>query len=257
MKTLVRDKVTGDSRVWVHGQTLDEKGRKWRYGRAWLNFGPSERQRVLGVTWKHGGCDKTFGVSLAMRHFDNLISFSLWLPFLFFWSIHYEAECSYLDQDRELSLRVFGGKLWWHLWMPIDEWRRDAPRWRRGSWSPIDMLFGREQYSEVEIATGLIFIPLPERAYPATYKVYAAQWKRPRWPFAKRSTRFDFKMADPIPGPGKGENSWDMGDNATYEVSLHGKSLDEAVKRVRASILRQRAKYGGKHWRPAPAEAQS
>lgn len=250
MKTLVKGKVPGEARVFTHSQTLDEKGRKWRHGRAWLFFGPSERRRVLGVSWRHGGRDKTFGVRLIFRHFDNLFSFSLWLPFLFYWSIHYESGRCYFDLEREISLRIFGGKLWWWLWMPIDEWHRDDPRWRRGSWSPLDTLLGREKYSEVEIAAGTIDIPMPERAYPATYKVYAAQWKRPRWPFAKRSTRFDFKMADPIPEPGKGENSWDMGDNATYEVSLHGKSLDEAVKRVRDSIMRQRSQYGGPNWQP-------
>lgn len=252
MKVLVKGKTPdGDARVFVSSQTLDEKGRKWRTGRAWLFFGPSERRRVLGISWAHGGLLKAFEIALTTRHFDTLIGFSLSVPLLFSWHIWYENGRCYFDQEREISLRIFGGKLWWHLWMPIDEWRRDDPWWRRGVWSPLDTLLGKEKYSEVEIATGMIFIPMPERAYPATHKVYAAQWKRPRWPFPKRSLRFEFTMPDPIPEPGKGENSWDMDDTATFEASLHCKSLDEAVQRIRASILRQREKYGGPNWRPA------
>jgi len=257
VKTLVKGKEPGESRVWVSSQALGHQGRKWRHGRAWLFFGPSERRRVLGVSWAHGGLPKHFGVSLTVRHFDDLIGFSFYVPVLFSWHVWYENGRCYFDQEREISLRIFSGRLWWHLWMPIDEWRSTDPRWRRGSWSPLDTLLGREAYSETEIARGTVEIDMPEGAYPAEFKVYAAQWKRPRWPFAKRSTRFEFKMVDPIPEPGKGENFWDMDDTATFEASLHSTSLDEAVARIRASILRRRERYGGKSWRPAPVEAQS
>lgn len=253
MKTLVKGKIPGESCVWVHSQTLDQKGRTWRHGRAWLHLG----RRVLGIEWNHGHRDKTFAVALAARHFEDLFQVSLRLPFLFSWWLWFEDGACYFDQERELSLRIFGGKLWWSLGMPVDTWHSSDPRWRRGSWSPIDALLGRETYSKTEITRGVITIEMPEGPYPAKYTMYDAEWKRARWPFAKRAHRFDIDMTTPIPEPGKGENSWDMQDSALESITMHCETLEEAIDSARASVLRRRKQYGGPNWKPAAEEGEA
>lgn len=244
MKSLLRDR-----QIWTHSQTLDKHGRWWRHGRAWLNWGV----RKLCVEWSLR-TDSHFGVSFSWKHMDALWSISVEVPLLFWYLSYNNGRCWY-DQERGLSLRWFLSGFHWRVWAPIDSWNRQTPRWRDGSWYPLDTLLGRSRYHEEPIGDGEIHVEMPEGVYVGTYTKYAVRRKRPRWPVVKRQTRFEVRFPDPIPEPGKGENSWDIEDTATYEVSMFADDPAEVASRIRYHIQRVRKWYGGDGWVPSDEEA--
>lgn len=57
-----------------------------------------------------------------------------------------------------------------------------------------------------------------------------------------------------IPVPGKGENSWDCGEDATYAFSCMADSVEDGIASLVRSILVRRRKYGGRNWRHIEAK---
>lgn len=142
---------------------------------------------------------------------------------------------------------------------------RDSKKWGR-SWSCFidEKILGRRKYIEGEKKhyDGLE-IWFPEKIYKLTVDLKVDTWKYSRWPFwplTRTLARADVKVIDPkgIPVPGKGENSWDCGDDATYGIHGCAGSVHEAVEMLRSSVLRSRRKYGsgeGMYKRPADIKA--
>jgi hypothetical protein len=58
-----------------------------------------------------------------------------------------------------------------------------------------------------------------------------------------------------VPTPGKGENSWDCGQDATYGLTCPASTVEEALASLRASVMRDRERYGGKDWKPEAVAA--
>ena len=93
---------------------------------------------------------------------------------------------------------------------------------------------------------------MPEGDYQDDYSIKRSIYKRPRW----RRRVLETMVVDlpvPIPVPGKGENSWDCGDDAIWSVAFNGAntSVEQAMNKVRDGALRDRERYGGKRWVPA------
>jgi hypothetical protein len=160
-----------------------------------------------------------------------------------------------VSQETEISVRWFEGGLWWSLWHPTMEWSSKTPRWRHGHWDPIDSLLGRDAYSSVDIRTEDVVVPMPEHGYAAKVRLFESTWRRPRWPLARRLLRAEIAVEGGIPHPGKGENSWDCGDDATYSLTCQARTAEEAVGHLVASVLRSRTRYGGRDWRPSEVAA--
>ena len=94
-------------------------------------------------------------------------------------------------------------------------------------------------------------VPMPERAYPASVKLFESTWKRPRW-FASRMVRAEVKIEKGIPFPGKGENSYDCGDDALFGLTCKADTVEQAIAETVESALRNRRRYGGSvDWQPA------
>src|SRR5690606_25314615 len=76
--------------------------------------------------------------------------------------------------------------------------------------------------------------------------LYISTWKRPRWPFATRIRRvqIDMDKDEQIPVMGKGENSWDCGEDATYGITVAADTIEAGVAKLVESILRSRRRYG-------------
>jgi hypothetical protein len=55
---------------------------------------------------------------------------------------------------------------------------------------------------------------------------------------------------DPVPFPGKGENSWDCGEDASYGFGCAAETLEEGIGKFVASKLRDRGRNGGRGWTP-------
>lgn len=157
------------------------------------------------------------------------------------------------DWKRELSARWHNGALWLCLWDNPDESSRDD---RQYCIDPANILFGRRKYSTSPKETHTASLTLPEGTYPLTVSLYTATWKRPRWPRAVSIQRADIDAGKRgIPTPGKGENAWDCDDDATFGMTCPATSVEEAVEMLRASILRDRERYGGPGWRSDSQEA--
>lgn len=158
-------------------------------------------------------------------------------------------------QETEIDLRWHDGSLWWSLWHPTMEWSSRTPKWRHGSFSPADWLLGKPVYTRRDLSTEAVEVPMPERLYGATVQLYEATWRRPRWPFAVRNRLATIEVPGGIPQPGKGENSWDCGEDATYSLSCEARTPAQAVGRMVATVLTSRRNYGGRNWRPEGARA--
>lgn len=108
-----------------------------------------------------------------------------------------------------------------------------------------DLLLGRAKHTLKILDEGEAMIDMPEGGYPTTYKIEARTWKRPRWPFSTKRTNIYFEIPIGIPHEGKGENSWDMGMNATFGIGTEWKGdLHNAVRKIAIRCLEQRQKYG-------------
>jgi hypothetical protein len=158
-------------------------------------------------------------------------------------------------EEREVSLRVFDRALWWNLWCETNCWPpRGVPRWRAGSWHPLDTLLGRAAYSNAEIATHDILLPMPEGCYAAKATFERSTWKRPRWFARVRDfTKVDIGARVGIPHGGKGENSWDCGIDGLCAYSTEGHDLDAAIGDGVARSLRYRQRRDGSRWAKYPA----
>lgn len=223
----------------------------WLQGRAWL--WPSEG-KVLGIAWNiptrffHAevelGGDYTehdLNVSFACR------AFAVWF--------HTEGLLPRWKgaghNGRIIGLSIHDTAVWVSLWEDPWEWRSSDPWWYSFSIHPLDILLGKQQYSLLALGEHRTTVRLPEGDYPARVEVFVSVWKRPRWQWwPKVVVRCQVQPDTPIPIPGKGENSWDQDDDALHEMTCAANDVEEAARRVAASVLESRERYGGKGWLP-------
>lgn len=262
---------SGEPVVWTHWQNLNErrngdvKGPGWRHGRAWMNVGhrtqfgcewvlPSERFSV-GIVVSEDS-ENTITVALCVPPASLFLSLESW-P-LGRWIGRMAKRYSLLTKDdwswlnRGLSLRIFDWAVWWNLWRNPHHGRQNDPR--QSSWHP----FGHpgEQLGKArEVERREVKVTMPEKTYRAmaTREVLVTRGT-PRWPFARpwvSRVNLDFAPYGPVPVPGKGENSWDCGEDATYASSQGADTIEEAIADFQRSTARLRERRGGKNWRPA------
>lgn len=203
------------------------------------------------------------------------VSVHLSLPFLDLWLV-WDGHGEWLTQRLALGAEVETGVRCYHidgrLVVRYDLWVDDSassfgrPRsagWRSGYLQPgqrlANVLLGKVVHSETEHARVGAVIPMPEGGYPATVALSRAQWKRPRW-FALVRYRTSTEVLDPlrcVPVPGKGENSYDCGDDGIYSSSRSSVGPDAewvaaAVADLAGSAMQSRERYGsGQAWVPA------
>lgn len=148
--------------------------------------------------------------------------------------------------DRTLEVNIHHGAIWWTIWYSDNTWRSTDSKWRRGSWHPIDTLFGNTKHHEEVLEEADVTIPLPEGDYQAHIQLQRRWWTRPRWPFRLHEGRY--ANIDIIGNPpmfaGKGENSWDLDDDAIYGMSTPANTFEEAVDVYRRAVLDNRKRYG-------------
>lgn len=233
---------------WWQNLSDDDQGNPtgpgWRQGRATLRVG----HLVYGAEWKIPTHFLHFAVGAARWDDDLQVSvatklFALWL------SVEGLPHYRWLQEGRRIDLSIHDGSFWWELWACEDE--NDG--WRKGNFDPARFLFGKEHYSKRQLRTEQAEIPMPEASYPATLRWFESTWKRPRWPWARRRVFVELTPETPIPIPGKGENSWDIGDDASMSMTCTARNGAEAVGTYVGSVLERRERHGGKHWRPAVA----
>lgn len=163
---------------------------------------------------------------------------------------------SYSFSGRDFSLAFHDHGVFWSIGADDMGWSSDTPRWRHGAWHPLGH-FMRQGEPEV-LETREVLVPMPERSYKGT-----ARLERTRWGFGKLPRLFDridyhvdLEMApgEQVPVPGKGENSYDCDEDATFSISCPAQTIEDGVGRLVASVLRDRWRRGGARWKPEASQ---
>jgi hypothetical protein len=279
-----------------HWQNLNEKpgkrkGSGLRHGRAWWRLGGSGERDGIGVNWEWSFFSRSAGLRLGFTNHDD-VGVQLWVQIpcfvalyitlhggVFAWltgkvlpwrdvpayTFHgingpYQTKPYRIQDPREISLRFFDWAVWWDIWVDdMQGWhkRGRAPWWRKGNWHPLDTFFGRHKYASRELSTTQAQVAMPEGAYPCTVKLTEDSWKRPRLPWRRRVLRAHMEMHKAVPHPGKGENSWDCGEDATSAMTCCAATVEEAIAKMTESVLNSRRRHGGSvNWRPSESDQQ-
>lgn len=248
-------------RIWWHWQNLNESGRDWLHGRAWLHIGSRARdgRRCVQASWRigrwrglqamltRGGCEEDYTVSLGLGFVDLWLILSGFRP--------YDALPRSWGRDTGLSLNedhlvlMFNcdDSSWSSKTGPAHGWSK--------SWFLKDVFLGRAKYTRGEGEPVAAVVSMPEGDYPCTVMLRTDRWDRPRWPWPHTVRRADVEMERPIPFPGKGENSWDCGEDGMYSQTAPASSVEEAVAKAREYVLGRRLRYGGRNWTPKEGAA--
>lgn len=147
--------------------------------------------------------------------------------------------------------------LHWQIGARRNEWSNTDPKWTHGRINFAELLLGKASCTREAIDSRDVMIPLPEGRYPATVRLERVTWKRERTR-AQVHYSAEVEPACGVPVPGKGENSYDCGDDATYSQSGPSQGpeygsewVTEAVAAISESVLRSRSRYGsGLAWTP-------
>lgn len=244
-------------RVYWHAQNLNEdrqgrvKGSILRHGRGWLHLRPSKAglSRALGLSWQAptrfchikgeiNGDENEISVAFAAGLFALWFHAEGFLPKRL-WSV-----------NRKTGISIHNSTAWFELWSDTSGWSSTDPKWQKFNFNPADFFLGRHVYKTEILRTERVLVPMPEGSYPATVNIEEATWTRPRWPFALRRIGSEITPDKPIPHPGKGENSWDCYDDATYSMSCGAKTATDAAAALATSVLRDRDRHGGAGWLP-------
>lgn len=204
-----------------HQNLTDGRQPLWRHGRAWwgrFHWGWTVFRR------------STLGVELGRGRLSVGLGFA------------------------SLYLRWAGGGVWevsWHnggLWVRTPwerqmEWRSSDPWWKKTIKLPvIDWLLGRDRCTTTKGTPFEVFIPMPEGSYRAMATPETRVWRRRWYVPQKRRDSVWLDIPGGIPCSGKGENSWDCGDDGLWGCG--GDTLELAIGHAVASSLRDRRRYG-------------
>lgn len=158
-------------------------------------------------------------------------------------------------RGREFSIRCHDGIVWiGHPWVRQMEWRSNDPWWKKDITLHVsDWLLGR---SRCEVTKGLpstVYVPLPEGSYRAIATPETFVWRRRFYVPIRRRDSVSLDIEGGIPYSGKGESSWDCGDDGLWGIG--GNTLEEAIGNAVASVLKSRRRHGhdskGTGMRPA------
>lgn len=212
------------------------------------------RARSCGISINFNGCEDA-GLLL---HLAIPFLFDVYLGLTFAWinrrmptKPYRRADGTVVDlpEERECSLRIHSGCLWWGWWKRPDEWRFDDPWWMHGHFDPAKFFLGDTKHWREQEAPVAGTIRLPEGSYNFKGSTYIGVWKRPRW-FAQRQRMYQVNFDPPLPIPGKGTQAWNCDDDCTYSCSGPAESIEAFLQKQTRWTLERRDQYGGKEWAP-------
>ena len=220
---------------WMHGSKKDFKKelRWWWYcGRACFHLQLSRPKFHMG-----------FGIDTDHEHHIHGDLMGI------YWHLEWWALAKRLPRcSHSFKFYWYHGGLWFQLWGHDWESGRDDPWWRQTHHLDFaDLILGKEHYSkrDTEVIDDVV-IPMPERNYRARVTFTETTRKRARW-FTTVSRWSEVSLdSDAPPFPGKGENSWDCGDDGIYGMSVKGHSLAKAIGGYVERVMEYREKRSGR-----------
>lgn len=248
----------------------DSKGRKWKTGRihVWIKATPdSERSAHIGFEWLHlSKTLKRLGLKVSTTG-EELLDFHYGLGPLaqHWWKFDLDGKRIPLKVRFEFEIGATG--MSWCFGPNDHSWERNASlkeRLRRNNlkWWKVDR-YSPSESEKVESEVGAT-VYMPEGEYPVTVKLVRRQivWRVGPYKWHRRSKkrlvfdlpgkRFewfgDLEAPNGIPFPGKGENSWDCGQDGLYglyqRVKNRGAWVEEMTTSATQSVLSSRRRYG-------------
>jgi len=227
-----------------------------RHGRAWLR----SVGNGVGVEWHL--FSRSCHVSATFSSIgDEAITVTLAMPFLF--AIYLSVDRAgwvkwlpgvryvsgdYDSGEREIRIAIHNNTLFWLLWQNGMGMRSTS--WRDGGFRIDDFFLGRSKYTESARQRHETVLAMPEGSYPVTVELFTSTWKRPRWPWPMSIQRANVTVGGGVPVPGKGDNEWDMDDDAIFEGMYAATTVEEALAVLKESALRDRQRNAGEGWIP-------
>lgn len=176
----------------------------------------------------------------------------------------------YYPCDREIRLTLIDFHLLvFSCWLDPNSWHRKDNGWRQWSINFQRLIQGKHNCEFINIETKQMLLPFYEGNYNVEVikKMRIDSWQR--W-FTRMSISFEVKCGYynndnkwidvPIPHEGKGENSWDCGEDATWSSSFPAtfrrnkkfamKTCEDAALYFWQCMMETRIRYGGSHWMP-------
>lgn len=234
----------------MHWQNLKKEDRTKHlvHGRAWIG--------EFNIEWSIP--TRFWHIHLNLNHYDEAaIGLSIALGLF---SFHIETRNRWLfnqlqkitkrkDQTytngRIIGISYHARTFWFSLWDDPMESRGVDPWWWKFNFNWEDFFLGKAKHNLEILQEGEAKIDMPEGSYDATYKVEHRTWKRPLWPFKTQRTAIYFDIPVGIPHEGKGENSWDMGMDATFGTGTEWEgNVYAATKIIALDALKDRQRHG-------------
>jgi hypothetical protein len=210
------------------------------------------------VTVRVGGEDAQIGVCLILPVLA-LLSVSVSVPqrWLSWWMVEdrvFGAKFGYVGSIARLYL---GYAQWAEECGMTDYYRQQRPRKHSDLqlWPGLEIvirfppllrwIFGAAKTVKSVVATKPVAFEMDGRRHEGTWTLERFETRRARWPWAYGVRESSWiEMPNPPQFAGKGENSWDCGDDGIYgagsrEVTAAG-ALGDYVK----AVLRNRERYG-------------
>ena len=259
--------MTRESGNWWRWQNLtkdDNKGKFPFQGRAWWSFGGDKVTKggeswfadchCLSLEWNLGRWAPSY-----YFEFENAIekqfSLGFWLIGMqLYVSLESPKIYKLLKQSPSkilpgrLCLYYYNNALWFSLWGDSWESNRDDPWWRKMySFHFDDFFLGKSMYSCTEGVPLFELFEMDGKSYLCKATAQTQTWKRPRWRASLRKSikiSFDEQTSNPPEFSGKGENSWDCGDDAIWCSSYNSDCIRGAVDLYKQDVMKNREKYG-------------
>lgn len=254
--------------MYYHWQNLNEDrvghpiGSGFFHGRAWLHLGQKKFNSCFGIEWSFLHHSRMCGIEFSVLGSEKDFGFSIRIPFIASLHIDFSLPCTWLRQrfktavyGYDTGFTIFGGTLYIQ-WFRDDVgrgWHNRETWWQRQeiSFNPADFFLGYPKHSERTIKSVDVEVPMVEKMYPGTVRFHETIWKRPRWPFPRRRFGATLELEEGIPVPGKGENSYDCGEDCIYGSGSSALTEAEAVSNMVRTVLKTRERYGGRSWKPS------
>jgi len=207
--------------------------------------------------------------SLALG-FAVYISLNGWIPRSWFPTMSYTKGGDRYPEEREISLKIHGGHFWWNFWVSDDwsSWTKNKT-WRKGNFDFMGMLKGKHKYERREADRRQFLLPFLEGLYNVEVIKFDRTDSYTHWP-TRRMVSWEVRAGyyegppneanwkdKPIPVEGKGENSWDCDEDATWSISFPGppykKDLNTpylAALYFWHSMMKSREQRGSAKWIP-------
>ena len=261
--------VCNDARKTVRG--VDLGGSAFREGRFFIY---ARSRPAIKAGWSFWNTLNWLEVSCRFGGEDPLVTFELILPRLAMLHFGLAVPAHWLRrwmiEDRVFALKVgyvssiariyVAHADWAESCGMTDYYRRQTPRkytdlqlwpgWEIVLRFPpiLRWIFGREHRKKTIIETKPIVVELDGRRYEGTWSLERWETTRGRWP-RPYAVRIASHIAMPSPPrfAGKGESSWDCGDDAIYGMGSNETSPAKAVGDYVKRVLEYRERYGMPH----------